>query len=178
MDKNNLNFLKFRTELIELLDKYKYDISGTGYEDDTSIEISNSRNGLLYSMSDSCNNYHIHNESFLEEYILNCFEENVNNDYFNNKIGVFTKDRNKAEEFFTDLYHEKRQEIDYYRNSREIQEIRLFDGTQYLWIKPYDGSRGHKCGKAYIDKNLTLNELNYIVIPICIYCKRNDVKLI
>jgi len=177
MDKNNYNFLKFRTELIELLDKYKYEISGTGY-DDGSIQISNSRYGVLYTISDSCCDYEIYDEDFLEEYILNCFEENVDNDYFNNKIGVFTKDRDKVEEIFTNIYHDKRQEIDYYRNSREMQEIRLLDGTQYLWIKLNDGSRGHKCGKAYIDKNLTLNELNYIVIPICIYCKRENVKLI
>jgi len=120
MDKNDFNFLKFRTELIELL-----------------------------------------------------FEENVKNNYFENKIGVFTNDRDKAVKLFTNLYHDKRQEIDYYRNSREMQEIRLLDGTQYLWIGPIDNSRGHKCGKAYIDKNLTLNELDY-VIPIC-YCSRENV---
>jgi hypothetical protein len=109
----------------------------------------------------------------IEEYILNCFEENKENNFHYSKIGVFTNDRNKVEKLFTNIYHDKRQEIDYYRNSREIQEIRLLDGTQYLWIRPNDKSRGHKCGKAYIDKNLTLNELDY-VIPSC-YCSRENV---
>jgi len=172
MDKNDFNFLKFRTELIELLDEYKYEISGTG-DDDGSIQISDSRHGVLYTMSDSCWGYKIYDEDFIEEYILHFFEKNVKNNYFENKIGVFTNDRDKAVKLFTNLYHDKRQEIDYYRNSKEIQEIRLLDGTQYLWIKPNDGSRGHKCGKVYIDKNLTLNELDY-VIPIC-YCSRENV---
>ena len=38
---------------------------------------------------------------------------------------MFTDSHNKAEEFFTNIYHNRRLEIDYYRNSREIQEIRL-----------------------------------------------------
>lgn len=176
MDKNNFNFLKFRTELIELLDKYKYEISGTGY-DDGSMEISNSRYGVLYTISDSYNNYQILNEDFLEEYILSCFEENKEVNYHNSKIGVFTNDRNKIEKLFTNIYHDKRQEIDYYRNSREIQEIRLLDGTQYKWIRPIYNSRWHRCDKAYIDKNLTLDELNYIVIPICVYCSRENVTV-
>jgi hypothetical protein len=175
MDKNDFEFLKFRTELIELLEKYKYEISGTGWEDDSSIEISNSRKGILYTISDSCDNYQIYNESFLEEYILSCFEENKEISFHNSKIGVFTHDRDKVEKLFTNIYHDKRQEIDYYRNSRELQEIGLLDGTLYKWIKPNDGSRGHKCGKAYIDKNLTLNELNYIVVPICVYCSRENI---
>ena len=172
MEKDNLKFLKFRTELIELLDKYKYEISGTGY-DDGSIQISNNRYGTIYTISDSCCGYEIYDENFIEEFILHLFEENVKNNYFKNKIGIFTNNHDKAVKLFTNLYHNKRQEIDYYRNSREMQEIRLLDGTQYLWIKPNDGSRGHKCGKAYIDKNLTLNELDY-VMPIC-YCLRENV---
>ena len=42
MKKDNLKFLKFRTELIELLDKYKYEISGTG-DDDGSIQINDKK---------------------------------------------------------------------------------------------------------------------------------------
>lgn len=113
----------------------------------------------------------------IEEYILNCFEKNKQSNFNYSKIGVFTNDRDKAVKLFTNLYHDKRQEIDYYRNSREMQEIRLLDGTQYLWIRPIDNSRGYRCGKAYIDKNLTLDELNYIVIPICVYCSRENVTV-
>lgn len=108
-----------------------------------------------------------------KEYILNFFNGNVKNNYCENNIGVFTNDRNKVEDLFNNIYHDKRQEINYYRNSIKRQEIRLLDGTQYLWIRPNDKSRGHKCGKAYIDKNLTLNELDY-VIPSC-YCSRENV---
>jgi hypothetical protein len=115
------------------------------------------------------------NMNTIEEYILNCFEENKENNFHYSKIGVFTNDRNKAEKLFTNIYHDKRQEIDYYRNSREIQEIRLLEGTLYKWIRPIDNSRGNRCDKAYIDKNLTLDELNYIVIPICVYCSRENV---
>ena len=113
----------------------------------------------------------------IEEYILNCFEKNKQSNFNYSKIGVFTDDYNKAEEFFTNIYHNRRLEINYYRNSREIQEIRLLDGTLYKWIRPIYNSRGYRCDKAYIDKNLTLDELNYIVIPICVYCSRENVTV-
>jgi len=139
------------------------------------MEISDYKNGRLYTISDSCDNYQIYNENFIEEYILHFFEDSKELKLHNSKIGVFTNDYYKALKLFTNLYHDKRQEIDSYRNSESIQEIRLLNGTQYLWIKPINNSRGHRCEKAYIDKNLTLNELNNIVIPICVYCRREDV---
>jgi len=42
MNKEYINFLNFRTELIELLHKYKYEISGTGL-DDGSMSISDEK---------------------------------------------------------------------------------------------------------------------------------------
>jgi hypothetical protein len=178
MDKNDFNFLKFRTDLIELLNKYKFELSGTCFDDGT-MNVHDIRSGKNHVISDSINYYQVYDEEdFIEEYILSFFKDNKESRLNNSKIGIFTNDYFKASNFFTNLYHSKRQEIDFYRNSESIQEIKLLDGTQYLWIKPIDNSRGHRVEKAYIDRNLTLNELCYIVVPICVYCTTDNVKII
>ncbi len=177
MNKNDFEFLKFRTDLIELLNKYNYELSGTGFDDGT-IDICDGRSGKSYMISDSLNYYQVYSENFVEEYIINLFRGNEESGFHNKKIGVFSNDYYKILNFFADLQCEKRREIDFYKSSKETQEIKLLDGTRYIWIKPIANSRGHRVGKAYIDKNLTLNELHYIVEPICVCCKYDDVEVI
>lgn len=177
MNNFDFNFLKFRTDLIELLKKYKYELSGSML-DDGSMNIFDEHSGKYYILSGYSNNYAVKEEDFIEEYILSFFKNNKDLKFNNLTIGIFTNDYYKALVFFTNIYHEKRQEIDFYRNSESIQKIKLLDGTQYIWIKPVDYLRGCRVHKAYIDKNLTLNELCHIVIPICAYCTKDNVKII
>jgi hypothetical protein len=79
--------------------------------------------------------------------------------------------------FFNKLVLEKKDYIERYIQSADDLRMTLKDGTYYVWVKPVDNSRGHRCSKAYIDKNLTLNELDK-VIPICILCSKNDIEII
>lgn len=37
---------------------------------------------------------------------------------------------------------------------------------------------GNRVEQAYIDRNLTLKQLCYLVVPICVYCRKEDVKII
>jgi hypothetical protein len=88
-------------------------------------------------------------------------------------IGIFTNDYHKALKFFTDLYHNKRREIDFYVNTKTIQEIILLNSTQYLWINLIDNSKeykcesvlGYRCDKAYIDKSINEELIEEVIIP-------------
>lgn len=141
MDKYDFNFLKFRTDLIELLDKYQYELSGTCF-DDGSMNICDTRSGKNYVISDSFSYYQMQDKDIMEEYILHFFEENKEKRLNNSKIGVFTNDRHKALNFFNSLKNDKQNKVSKYVNSKEWQELELADGTRYVWIMPNDGSRG------------------------------------
>ena len=183
MIESDLEFLKFRTELIELLSKYKYTISGTGY-DDGSMEIEDIKEGKNYLLMDDASDYstfRLNNEAIVDivtEYILGMFPEQQHTKLSRTNAGVFTHSRYKAEQFLDNLFQANRELVEQYKKSKDEIVLLLKDGSRYTWIKPTNSSRGYKCSKAYIDKNLTLNELNKIVFPICIYCARGDVLVI
>lgn len=184
MIESDFKFLKFRTELIELLNKYHYDIAGTGY-DDGSMRIDAIQECTNYILRDDTSDYEASrvDDEFLvdisADYILNIFPEQQRSIMPNKtKIGIFTNSRYKAILFFDELYNRNNEQIEWYKNSKDEISLLLKDESYYTWIKPIDSSRGHRCSKAYIDKNLTLNELQEIVFPICVFCTRDTVKVI
>jgi len=180
MNKNDLNFISFRSELIELLSKYRYDISGTNL-DDGSMSIENNRNGKIYTLRDSYSDYEALDNDYnplLTDYIINMFQEEHMIPFCNNKIGVFTNNRDKASMFFDDLYNKNKENVEKYWQSKDNISLVLKDETYYTWIKPIDNSRGHRCFKVFIDKNLTLNQLHTVVVPICAYCTRENITII
>lgn len=177
MDKEYYNFLKFRTELIELLNKYRLEISGTGF-DDGSMRIESMKNGSAYILKDIYSNYEAVDTDWNPlptNYILNMFPEEYTPPFKNKKVGIFTNNSNKAWLIFEDLANQNKDNINRYRKSLDHIDLLLKDGTYYTWIKTIDNSRGHKCQKAYIDKNLTLKELQEIVVPICTHCERENI---
>lgn len=179
MDKNQLNFLQFRTELLELLGKYNYKISGTNLGDG-SINVENNK-GNIYILRDAYSDYEaLDNDynSLPTDYIVNMFQEEHMNSFYNYKIGIFTNNRDKASIIFEDLYNQNKENIERYRQGKDQIDLLLKDGTYYTWIKPINMSRGHRCCKAYIDKNLTLDILNTVVVPICAYCTRENITVI
>jgi len=180
MNKNDLNFISFRSELIELLSKYKYEISGTNL-DDGSMNIEDDRNGKIYILRDSYSDYEALDNDYNPlptDYIENMFQEEHMNPFYNHKIGIFTNNRNKAFALLKDLYNQNKENVEKYWQSKDNISLILKDGTYYTWIKPIDSSRGHRCCKAFIDKNLILNMLYTIVAPICVYCTRENVTVI
>jgi hypothetical protein len=180
MDKNQEKFLKFRTDLIELLSKYRYKISGTGY-DAGSMNIEDLKNQKIYILKDSYSDYEaLDNDwkSISESYILDVFpEENTSFVDMSKNVGIFTNNTDKVKMIFSNLYEQNKNNVEKYREGIKSEHVDLIlkDNTRYIWIKPNNGSRGHRCGKAYIDKNLTLTELQYYVYPICTYCTRKDI---
>jgi len=180
MNKNGLNFISFRSELIELLNKYKYELSGTGF-DDGSMRVEDVIGKKVYLLRDSYSHYEALDDDWNTlptDYIVNMFQEEHMIPFHNGKIGVFTNNRDKAFTFFKDLYNQNKENIERFRQSRDQIDLLLKDKTYYTWIKPIDSSRGHKCYKAFIDKNITLNELNYVIVPICAYCTRENITII
>ena len=179
MNKQDLNFISFRSELIELLNKYRYDISGTNL-DDGSMNIEDNK-GNIYVLRDTYSDYEALDNNYNPlptDYIVNMFQEEHMTQFHNGKIGVFTNNRNKASMFFDNLYNQNKEDVERYRQSKDQIDLLLKDGTYYTWIKPIDSSRGHKCFKAFIDKNITLNMLHYSIVPICAYCTRENITII
>jgi len=179
MDKEYIKFLKFRTELIELLKKYKYEISGTNL-DDGSMNIEN-KNGVAYILRDTYSDYKALDSNWNElstNYILNMFPEDNTSPIENNNIGIFTNNYDKAYALFNNLHNKNKDNVERFRQSKEEMNLLLKDGRYFVWIKLRDSSRGRRCSKVvYIDRNLTLNELQYHVKPICCYCKREDIRV-
>lgn len=179
MDKTVLNFISFRSELIELLNKYRYKISETNL-DDGSMNIEDNK-GNAYILRDSYSDYEALDNDYNPlptDYIINMFQEEHMTQFHNGKIGIFTNNRNKASAFFEDLYNQNKEDVERYRQGKDQIDLLLKDGDYYTWIKPIDMSRGHRCCKAFIDKNLTLDILQEIVVPICAYCTRKNIIVI
>lgn len=184
MNDIDINIIKFRNELIELLNKYDYELSGTVL-DDGSMNISDLKNNKLYLLKDIESDYEIlkdKNNSLVDissGFILSMFPDKQNIiKPEKTRIGVFTNNYWKASKFFTQLVNQNKNDIKYYKSSEEFQKVMLRDETKYVWIKTNQSSRGYRCSQAYIDKNLTLLELLTIVLPICVYCERKDVQII
>jgi len=180
MDKKDLNFIGFRSELIELLNKYRYEISGTGF-DDGSMRIEDVRKKNVYLLRDAYSDYEALDDDWNAlptDYIINMFQEKHMTQFHNGKIGVFTNNRGKAIVFFEDLYNQNKEDVERYMHSKDQIDLLLKDGNRYSWIKPIEMSRGHKCCKAFIDKNLTLDVLHTVVVPICAYCTKENITVI
>ena len=171
MDKNLMKFLEFRTELIELLDKYSYIMDANECGE---ISISNNDNSILYSLvNEELTAFDLDNY-ISTDYILENFSEDCK---FNNKdVGVFTNSYWKAIMLFNELSNNP--EVKSYKKSKTNLEIIMNDSTRYEWITPKEQSKGNRCSYAYIDRDITLNELHYIILPICVlYTKRENVKI-
>jgi len=185
LNKNDLVALNFRDDLIKLLNKYDCEITGSCM-DDGYMNLEFDFDFGNYIMKGKYNNYNIMKEnsekyeSIMDTYILSCFSEPITMDGLSNvKVhGIFTNDENKAENKIQEIYN-KLDKNNIYRliNSKNQKELQLLDGSRYVWIKPIDSSRGYKCTEAFIDRELTLEELQYNVLPICIYCGKDTVKV-
>lgn len=185
MTREDFSFLKFRTELIKLLGRYKLEMSGTGFDDGT-VNFYDNRQGVYYILRNEIDDYEALKdtmsswENISTDYIIDMFSEENNFIHELKNIGVFTNSKFKAVNFFDNLIKQYKDDIKQYRKSNDSEQMELIlnDNTCYIWIKPIDGSRGYRVGKAYIDKNLTFNEIFELVAPICVYCRKKDIEII
>lgn len=179
---DTLKALRFREDLIDLLNAYDCSISGTHIDNgDINLEF----NFGNYVMQDNLNSYNIRKENLngyeniIDNFIIDCFptqkEPNINNI---KTIGVFTKNSFKVGEIFAKIY-ENTDKKDVTRLVKSVNHIELdmVDGTTYKWIRPDDASRGHRCSGAIIDRELTLKELREFVFPTCVHCSKDTVEI-
>mgnify|MGYP001220132447 CR=1 FL=1 len=191
MNKNDLKALQFREDLIKLLKKHDCEISGS-HKDDGYMSLEFNFDFGDYIMQGNYSNYNIvkvhcddyreHWKDIMDTYILNCFSDysramaGLNNVKVH--TGIFTNNPYKAKSKLQEIYDKTdKNNIDVFVLSKFQKELRLLDGTRYIWIKPIDNSRGYRCANAFIDRELTLEELNNIVFPICVYCSKNTVEV-
>lgn len=170
----NLKPLKFREELIELLNKYNYELESNEAGE---LYINDNSN---YYLLDQDNNYSVQNSDgdYLIEKLVNNIFKNSEPFYQVKNIGVFTNSYEKAKYVFTAIVEKDKSEIKQYKQFKNDLIINYFDGRRIRWIKPIESSRGNKVGFAYIDKALTLEELECIVVPCCVGCTKDRVTII
>lgn len=55
-------------------------------------------------------------------------------------------------------------------------EIRTYfsDGTQLMWVRASESSRGYKFGKMWCDKDINKRVLDCVILP-CYFGKREDI---
>lgn len=172
--------LKFRDELIKLLNKYNYSIQGTVLDDGT-MEVEDNNGSESYILS-SGDNYTVYDSDYkyvADDYILSRFgpEQNAYISYFGNNIGIITNSRFKAQCWFYKFTEDNKDNIEWYKQSQYHIEVLTKDGKHYKWIQPNQSSRANKLGSAYIDRDVTLEELEYIILPMC-FCSKENIKII
>lgn len=111
--------------------------------------------------------------------ILNAFPIENSMPYISDKIkvGIFTNDADKAENVLYKIFWDNIDVAQRFVNDKDTKSVLLEDGTWYVWIKPILKSRGHRCRKAYIDRNINVDVLYELVVPICLFCTRKDITI-
>lgn len=187
----DIKVLQFKDELIELLQKYRYNISGDNLDNgDINIE---SHDGERYILNDEKTiikeefneSGYFEYKSPMEEIILNSFKNKEQSEFcFANfagyYIGIITNDRCKAESTMNNIIKEiDKEDISLYINNESNIKLILKDGKKYIWIKPLDNARGYRFKNAYIDKGIGLKVFYDVILPICVgYCGKDTVKVI
>lgn len=181
----NVDVLKFKDELESLCKKYDCEISGrTG--DDGSIDVSFPKQNYVIDYSDNIVFYFDDNENLkypIDEAIKGLFNGKSRelNGLNNVKVqcGIFTNNASKVEDKLKEIMNNfNNEEIDSLILSSDRKELRLKNGEKYIWIRPTDNSRGYRCKKAIIDREISYKELMEYVAYVCMYCGEEDVEII
>lgn len=89
---------------------------------------------------------------------------------------IFTNDVEKADKKLNEIYNNHKSEVARFIKGSWTSEIWLNDGSRYIWLRPLPGSKGYRCRKAIIDRNINFDDfLNYID-GVCLYCGKKDVS--
>ena len=174
MKAEDIKVLEFRSELIELLQKYNYQISSGGDLDFITID---TPIGNTYDLNGSeltvCS-YDGH--SIMKSYIEKFFEYNkLQQSWATYTTGIITMNEWKARVLFNKLHTESLEVPHEYIQSRTFLELRYSDGALTKWIKPDYSSRGYRFNRVYVDEDVTLTEFQRFVIPLCTYCNKEDI---
>lgn len=191
MNNEDIKILQFKDDLMKLLKRYDYDITGTNL-DNGDIYIETKSNGyyILRDTKDIIKEVFVENkkhdyeyQNIMEEFILQSFENSKSrNMCFGNfsivSTGIVTNDRNKSKNILDKIAEKNEGSILRYIQGREDLRLILNDKTNYVWINPINKARGYRLQNAWIDKNVGLEVFEELIIPMCCYCGRDNIKVI
>lgn len=188
MEINDIKVLEFREELIKLYKKYDCNICGSynDFNDDFIIEFNNGKNYVVKAKGISLytNNINEEREYVIDKYVKSMFGSEIRDMMGLNNVKVsciiFSNDSKKANERMEYILSQHMLLNEVYnivRVKEGIKEIKLKNGTRYMWCKPNDNSRGYRCNHTFIDRNLSLETIENVVIPIATYCSKDTVEM-
>lgn len=112
------------------------------------------------------------------DYIKSRFPDQSRWEGKGNAIGIFTDNYWKAKNILDDLYRIDKEDIVQYQVGKTYARLVYKDETIYMWIRPNNSARGHRVKSAYIDSYMSLEQFYNIVMPICLYCSKDDITVI
>ena len=180
MDSIDLRILNFRENLINLLEQYDCEISGTSM-DDGSMDICCENNH--YILEDSYNLLkdisHGKYENVMKKHIMDVFAygDRGTSEDVKGVTCIFSDNIFKVNNKMKEIYSKFKKNIKQFINSPVEKKIILQDGTHYVWVKPSETARGLRCDKAIIDEGITLVQLYGIVLPICDFVTADNVEI-
>ena len=84
---------------------------------------------------------------------------------------VFTNNKEKAKEKLEEIKNIKGNLIDFRSTQNRIEYI-FEDGEKWCWEIINENRRSIRAFKAYVDKDVTIDELSCIILPSCTHCKK------
>ena len=197
--------LKFREELVKLMDKYNVEISGSTFDDGSiDIQIKNedatlSEQFYITDNSDLINPYKLYfeedgnfwknnNECKYPKVFSKSVKEYLIKEMFRNNVdpmnGVFSSKKDNRVYFLTDngkKFREFRESKNIIAERNSINEswFDADDGKKYILLHPFTNSRGIKIRHLIIDRNFDItNEIFLdVILPCCVYMSKDDVEI-
>lgn len=159
--KDYSKIFKFKKDLLNLLNKYNYKISGSGY-DDGAINIEDDINNTYYILSDDFSKLYDHDYNLLVEPDKKDGKNHM-------KIIIFGNTIKQANEKFDELI--SKINCVFYETlvkSRDQCRIVFYNRAEYITAYAGDNARGHRCDKVYVPIDVNHEILNYVIRPILI----------
>jgi len=191
MNSEDIKVLQFKDDLMKLLKKYDYDISGTNLDNgDIYIETNSSGTYILKDTKDIIKEVFVEDKEYDYEYknvMEECILESFKNSESRNmclgnfsivSTGIITNDRNKAENILNEIFEKNKENVVRYTQGEDTLRLILNNNDNYTWIKPMNNARGYRLQNAWIDKNIGLELFQEIIMPICCYCGKDNIKVI
>ena len=194
MNKEDIKVLRFKDDLVKLLNKYDYDITGTSLDNgDICIENGKGENYIMQDTKDIMKEVFVEDKQYdyeyknvMEEYILESFKNSKPRDmcignFIGVGTGIVTSDKYKAEKILDDIAEKETNNVVRYIKSKNELKLILNNKasyTDYTWINPEVKARGYRLQNAWIDKNIGLELFDEVIKPTCNYCGKDNIKVI
>lgn len=189
INNEDIKVLKFKDELVNLLNKYNYDIEGNNIDNgsiiidthDNFYELTSDKNILkeTYNENSGC-----HEDKNIMQELIKChFKGNIEKifcigNHGNHKCGIITNDEEKALKILNKIKNDNKDIVESFYSSPINIELKLKNGDDYLWVNPTMYARGYRFHELYIDKNITYEFFEYVLPIIGQYCAEENIHII